>query len=210
MNEDAAESDDQPETELAPIEFASPGRFAINNPPSAANRPQAWQAASCVLGQTVELQRFSSPEGARALALALLQQVRRSLCLYSPDLESWLYNHELMQNACKAFLLGHPQNSLRILLRDSSKVVKDGHRLLTLSRRLSSKMHIRILNPEQPVEELAYLLVDERGMLMRPEPEQIAGYALFNDPGRVRVQQTRFEQAWNNSILDPDLRSFLL
>ena len=210
MNEDNLTPEELPEEELQAIEFASPGRFSIHNPAAEAARPHNWLPASCTLGETTELQRFSNPEEARALALALLQQASRTLCLLTPDLEPWLYNHGLIQEACKAFLLRHPQSRMRVLLSDSSKAVKDGHRLLTLSRRLSSKLQIRKLHPDYPTEEVAFLLADDRGLLLRPELEQYAGYALYNDPGRTRLLQTQFDRAWDNSTLDPDLRSFLL
>lgn len=210
MSEDAAETEPSPESELAPIEFESPGRFPIHNPPATALQPDNWQAAPCVLGTTRELQRFDSPAQARAHLLALLQQARRSLCIFTPDLEPWLYNHSLIQEACQAFLLAHPHNQLRILLRDSSRAVRDGHRLLALARRLSSNLHIRKLNPDHPAEEIAFALADDRGLLLRPELAQYAGYALYNDPGRARSRQSQFDQAWEYSLLDPNLRSFLL
>lgn len=210
MSEDNPSNDDPPPGELAPIEFASPGRFSIHNPPATSPRPGPWQPANCTLGETLELQRFSTPDQARALLLAMLQQARRSLCLFTPDLEPWLYNHSQIQDACRLFLLGHPHNRLRILLRDSTRAVKEGHRLLSLSRRLSSNMHIRKVHPDYPCEEIAFALADDRGLLMRPEQDQYAGYALFNDPGRARLRQSQFDQAWDGSILDPDLRSFLL
>ncbi|SDU00638.1 hypothetical protein SAMN05216296_1210 [Pseudomonas pohangensis] len=210
MNEDSPDTDHQPDAELAPIEFDSPGRFSINNPSTSPARLQVWEPAPFTLGETTELQRFNSAEQARCLMLAMLQQARRSLCLYTPDLEPWLYNHNLIQDSCRAFLLGHPHNRLRILLRDSGRAVRDGHRLLTLSRRLSSNLHIRKLHPDYPAEEVAFLLADDRGLLLRPEIDQYAGYALFNDPGRTRLRQAQFDQAWDSSVLDPDLRSFLL
>jgi hypothetical protein len=215
MNEDIPDTDEQPDAEqpdneLPPIEFESPGCFSVVNPPAGSARPENWQPAPYTLGETAELQRFSTPDQARALLLSLLQQARRSLCLFTPDLEPWLYNHNLIQDSCRAFLLGHPHNQLRILLRDSSRAVRDGHRLLALSRRLSSNLHIRKLHPEYPAEEVAFLLADDRGLLLRPEPDQYAGYALFNDPGRTRLRQTQFDQAWESSVLDPNLRSFLL
>ena len=210
MSEDNPTTDDPPSSELAPIEFASPGRFSIHNPPSTSHRAESWQPAACALGETSELQRFSTPDQARALLLAMFQQARRSLCLFTPDLEPWLHNHSLIQDACSNFLLAHPHNRLRILLRDSTRAVKDGHQLLTLSRRLSSNMHIRKVHPDYHGEEVAFALADDRGLLIRPEQDQYAGYALFNDPGRARLRQSQFDQAWDSSLLDPDLRSFLL
>jgi hypothetical protein len=213
MNDENAPSEptDCPEPlELPAIEFQSPGRFAVHNPASpSGDSPQA-EPAPFVLGEHEPLERFSQPEQARAHALALLQQAQRSLCIYSHDLEPWLYHHSSVQEACTRFLLASPKNQLRILLRDPSRAAKEGHRLLSLSRRLSSNLHIRKLHPDYPNESLAFLLADDRGMLLLPEPGQTSGYALYQDPGRNRLRRAQFDQAWDTSITDADLRSFLL
>ncbi len=210
MNEDALEHADEA-GDLPAIEFDSPGRFDIHNPETGPASPAAaWEAAPFVLGEHDAPQRFASLEQARAHALALLEQARRTLCIYTPDLEPWLYHHSQIQAVCQRFLIAHPRNRLRILIGDVTRAVKEGNRLLTLARRLSSNCHIRKLNPDYPNEEAAYLLADTSGLLFRPEPEQYAGYALYNHPGRVRVRQAAFDQAWDSSLSDPDLRSFLL
>ncbi|OEC43193.1 histone acetyltransferase HPA2 [Pseudomonas sp. 1D4] len=198
------------EADLPAIEFHSPGRFDVHNPVPDLREPAPWEPAPFVLGQHDTLQRFAKPEEARAHALALLQQAQRNLNLYTPDLESWLYHHSSIQTACTRFLLANPRNRLRILIRDVTRPVKEGHRLLNLVRRLSSNSQIRRLNPDHANDECAYLLVDDRGLLMRPELDSFAGYALYNDPGRCRLRQVQFDQAWDQSVSDPDLRSFLL
>ena len=204
-------STDEPAAqELPAIEFESPGRFAIHNPAQQNSPSSEIHAAAFTLGEHRDLQAFSTPEQARSHALALLQQARRQLCLYSSDLEPWLYHHSSIQEACTRFLLANPKNQLRILLRDSSRAVKDGHRLLTLARRLPSSCQIRKLHPDYPNEEITFLLADNCGLLLRPELSQFAGYALYQDPVRNRLRLSQFEQAWATSISDADLRSFLL
>lgn len=209
MNDESAPLNES-ETELPAIDFQSPGRFAVHNPPAQPEPSERREPAPFLLGSHAPLERFEQPQQVQAHALALLQQARHSLCLYSPDFEPWLYSHSSVQEACSRFLLANPKNHLRILLRDVSRPVKQGHRLLNLARRLTSNLHIRKLNPDLPSEEAAYLLADGHGLLLRPQVEQYADYALYNDPGRVRLRQAQFDQAWDASVLDPDLRSFLL
>jgi hypothetical protein len=205
---DATESNEP--AALPAIEFQSPGRFAVHNPVPASAESRLAEPAPFILGEHLALERFDQPQAARAHALAMLQQAQRSLCIYSTDLEPWLYHHRSVQEACTRLLLANPKNRLRILVKDLSRAVKQGHRLLGLSRRLSSNLHIRKLHPDYPSEEIAFLLADDCGLLLRPEPEQFAGYALYQDPARVRLRQRQFDQAWQASITDPDVRSFLL
>lgn len=209
MSTESPEQDEQL-GELPAIEFASPGRFSIHNPASLTEAPTSTDPAPFQLGHDSPLQRASQPAELRAHALALAQQAQRTLCIFTPDLEPWLYDSAAMREACCRLLLARPQNQVRILLRDSGRAVREGHRLLTLARRLPSNMQIRKLRPDQPAEEVAFLLADDRGLLLRPELEQYAGYALYNDPARTHQRQAQFDQAWAYSALDPDLRSFLL
>ena len=196
--------------ELAAIEFESPGRFAVHNPQSVTPDAAQWEPAPFILGQHQDLQRFSQPQEARAHVLALIQQAQRSLCLYSDDLEPWLYHHSSIQQACTRLLLAHPRNQLRILVADPTRAVKEGHRLLQLARRLTSNVHIRKLHPDYPEPNGTYLLADDCGLLERPKADQYAGYALYRDPARVRIRQAEFDKAWDHGQSDANLRSFLL
>lgn len=207
---DNVPDNDETPAELPDIEFKSPGRFSVHNPQSEALPPAALEPAPFTLGEGDQPHRFSKPEEARAHALALIQQARRTLYLYTPDLEPWLYHHSSIQEACTQLLLGNPRNRLMILVRDSTRAVKEGHRLLNLSKRLSSYCQIRRINPDYPSEEHAFLLADDCGLLLRPEPTEYAGYAHYNSAGRVRQLIAQFEQTWNTSVLDPNLRSFLI
>ena len=106
-NENApSEATERPEpVELPAIEFQSPGRFAVHNPSSPSPNPDSPRAepAPFILGAHLALERFSLPEHGRAHALAMLQQAQRSLCIYSHDLEPWLYHHSSIQDACTRF-----------------------------------------------------------------------------------------------------------
>lgn len=207
---DSPGGESAPNENLPDIEFQSPGSFTVNNPSNERLEPLGWEPAPFVLGSDDELKRFSDRQEARAHALALLQQAQHSLCIYSTDLEPWLYHHSIIQTACTRFLLASPRNRLRILVHDATLAVRNGHRLLNLSKRLTSQLHIRCINPDYPYEPLTYLLADRSGLLIRPKPSEPNGSVIYQDPGRVRQQQMHFDQAWETSVSDPDLRSFLL
>lgn len=207
----APEHDHDDDGELPAFEFRSPGRFAIHNPPAEAGESGArLEPAPCLLGSHARIEECTGPEPLRSHALALILQARRSLCLYSPDLEPWLYDQRAIAEACRQFLRAHPRNRLRILLRDSRRVAGDGHALLRLARQYTSNCEIRRTHPDYPADDLAYLLIDDCGLLLRPVPAQPAGQAHYQARVRVRQLQRQFDQSWNTSLSDPDLRSFVL
>lgn len=207
----APESDNDYGNELPALDFRSPGRFAIHNPaPEGGESGPRLEPAPFVLGQHERIEECQGPEPLRSHALALIQQARRSLCLYTPDLEPWLYDQRAMVEACGQFLRAHPRNRLRILLRDSRRAVGDGHGLLRLARQLTSNCLIRKLHPDYPVDDIAFLLADDCGLLLRPAPSLPNGQAHYRNAVRVRTLQRQFDQAWDTSQGDPDLRSLLL
>ncbi len=206
------ETPDNPENDadLPAIEFDSPGRFVIHNPGPAQTEGEIWEPAPCQLGVTSELQPFGDLRELRMHVVAQLQQARRSVCIYTPDLEPWLFDHSTIQQALTQLLLASPRNQLRVLVQDSGRAVRQGHRLLHLAKRLTSNMHLRKLNPEMAAPDAAYLIVDEVGLVLRNLNERYAGVAHYNAPSRARQQLEVFDRHWDSGLADPDLRSFLL
>ncbi|MCQ4346513.1 histone acetyltransferase HPA2 [Pseudomonas stutzeri] len=207
----APERDNDQGDELPAIEFRSPGRFAVHNPASEACEPAAaLEPAPFVLGQHPGVLRSDGQTELRSHALALTQQARRTLRLFTPDLEPWLYDQRSIAEACGRLLRAHPRNRLHILLRDSALAVRNGHALLRLARALPSNCQIRRLPPDYPGEELAYLLVDDCGLLLRTNLQQPAAQVHYQARARVRQLQRQFDQAWESAVSDAELRSFLL
>ena len=201
---------DDPDLELPPIEFVAQGTFSIHNPDTTSSMSTAWQAAEYRLGEQRDLIQIDNMDAVRRHSLALLQQAQQHLCIYTPDLEAWLYNHSCIQQACSQLLLAHPKNTLRILLRDTSRIVRDGHTLLTLSHRLSSRCSIRKVNLEHDYAEEAWLVVDDCALLVRKAEQLHKGVVYYNDPARVQQSQRMFNAMWNVSQSDVNLRSMPL
>lgn len=196
--------------ELPPIDFVSPGRFEIHKSPAATPVKHSLSPAPYQLGTENKLQRFNTPETASAHLLALLQQAQRSVCILSDELEPWLYDQAPISQACRDFLLRSSKVQLRILLRDSSRIIQDGHQLIELARRLPSNCQIRKINPDRASPEEGFVIADDRGLLIYPDAFQPVGYSLYNDPGRSRQHQALFDHAWDYSLYDSNLRSMPL
>ncbi len=197
---------DEQELELPAIEFVAQGTFSIHNPDTN-NTPSAWESADYKLGEQRDLIKADGMDAIRSHSLALLQQAQQHLCIYSPDLESWLYNHSCIQQACSKLLIGHPKNTLRILLRDTTRIARDGHALLSLSQRLSSRCSIHKVNPEYDYAEDAWLIADDCGLLVRKAEQLHKGAVYYNDPARTQQSQRFFNAMWDVSLNDVNLRS---
>lgn len=193
------ERDRQSSPDLPPITFDSPGPFPRSKDPR--GRGLAPHDAFEHMIQT-------RAEGA-ACVQRFVQQARRNLCIYSHDLEPWLYHAEACAEACKALLTRQHRSRLRILVRDPERVQSD-HRLLRLGHRLTSNVAIRRLNPDYAIDPGGFLIVDDGCLFTRPIAAEPTGKATTGDRASVRRFQARFDQAWDYSIDDPNLRSILL
>lgn len=205
-----ASSDAAEPIELPPIDFVSPGVFDIQKTPEPSATQQTLEPAAFQLGMEERLQRFSDSQAASSHLLALARQAQRNLCILSDELEPWLYDQTVTTHAFRDFLLRSRKTQLRILLRDSSRIVQDGHQLIELARRLPSNCKIRKINPDRSCSDEGFLIADDRGLLVYPDAFQPQGYSLYNDPGRTRQYQALFDQAWDYSLYDSNLRSMPL
>jgi len=197
------------EQTLPPIEFVAQGSYSIHNPDNS-QQGEAWQAAEFRLGAHHQLISADGAEAVRSHTLALLQQAQRSLCIYSYDLESWLYNHTCIQQACSTFLLASPKNTLRILVQDTTTITREGHTLLALCRRLSSRCSIRKVNLDYDHSDQHWLIVDDCGLLIRTTQHPYQGMVHYYNPARVLQNQRLFNAMWDVSRSDINLRSMPL
>src|SRR3569623_653391 len=135
---------------------------------------------------------LETSEDNRAAALRLVQQARRSLDIYSRDLDKAI------------------QGAVRILVKDSSRAVKYGHRLIPLCQRLTSFIEIRRPPEEYRDYNEAFMVVDRLGYLHRKLADRYEGTAYFNAGHEARRLLIFFEEVWRASTSDPNLRRLYL
>lgn len=149
---------------------------------------------------------FDSRREVRSLAAALAGQAQRSLLLHTHDLEPLIFDQPLFLESVQAMVRVHNNSCLYILLQDGRSTVQNGHRLIELSRRLSSRIQIR--QPQSECRDFArtFLLADNSGYLQRPLYSRYEGTASFNNPGTNRRLQQYFMRVWEHSEPDTELR----
>jgi HEPN domain-containing protein len=140
------------------------------------------------------------------VALSMLQQTRRNVAILSRHLDGRLYNTTEFIQALTNLAVQHPRCRIRVLLRDMEPLVKYGHRIIELSRRLSSIIGIRTIHEDYREYNEAYMVFDERGIIKRRYADRYEGIANFNDPKQAQEMLSFFNEVWNVSEPDPNLR----
>ncbi len=140
----------------------------------------------------------------------LIQSCRRSLCLFTHDLEPRWLGSEPVVDAIKTFALSGTRVEVRITAFDISAAVSDGHRLLDLARRLSSRVKIKIPDQRHRDRIDAFGIADEHGAMRRPLASRFDGVLALDDGRRARELQADFDEVWALASSDPNLRALTL
>lgn len=142
----------------------------------------------------------------RDVILDMTRQAKQSIRIYSPLLSHDLFdNGELMQ-ICSRLARRNRYTRIEMLVFDPHRVIKNGHALLNISRKLPSSIGIRIVDPEMRQLNHEYVLVDNEGVIYRQEYDKYEGTAYFMNITECNRLGRQFTAAWESGLLDPNLR----
>ena len=120
-------------------------------------------------------------------------------------------NHQIFDRsdiveAFSRFIRKNRNANVRIILFDSTNVVKDGHRLINLADRVPSKISIRKLPREYAYYNESLLTADGKGFIHNPQSDRYEGNVTFNDHIRCAELNKIFTDHWHQSEVSPYLR----
>jgi hypothetical protein len=159
-----------------------------------------------VLKQDSQTVAIDTSEACRLAAISMARQSARSIDIVSRQLDPRMYDNADFCEAVSKLLVGSMRARVRVLLRDTDAVVKHGHRLVSLSQRLSSFIEMRIPAREFDEYNSAFLIVDGAGVIYRTLSDTFEGTVSFNDPRKAQELDRQFEAMWQSATPDPNLR----
>ncbi len=163
-----------------------------------------------VLGESSEELFVNSREENQIAALRLAQQAKHSLYIVSRDLDPCIYSNRDFATALTDLARYSRHSEIRILIQDNTAILRDGHRLVELSQRFPTYIKIRKLHPDYAHYNHAFLIADERGVVLRPKADLYEGNVYFNHPNLARDLRAEFISMWEPSQPDPNLRRLSL
>jgi hypothetical protein len=162
------------------------------------------------LGMDRETVRLTGSDDVRTIATELACQARRTLLLHTFDLEARIYDRRAFIDAVSSLVRRQPGACFDVLIQDVDRVVKDGHRLVELMRRMGSSIQIRLCAQQYRGYCGTFLLADDSGYLYRPLSSRYEGLASFNNPAEVSRLGKYFREVWEHSQVDKELRRLYL
>lgn len=142
----------------------------------------------------------------QAAAVEVAKVARRALRLLSYDLEPQIYGEPEFIEAVRAIATSGRFASVRVLVQDSARAARDGHRLVELARRLPTFIELRKPHTDHRGLIEAYLVADERALLYRKQADRYEGFVDVDDPLQARRLVREFDQVWGRATPDPELR----
>lgn len=137
----------------------------------------------------------------------LAATARHKLWIYTRDLDRLLYDREVFLDAVRRIALSGRGAEVRILIHDAKDAVRDGHRLLHLAARLPTYIHLRSPVVEEDRQyPSAFLINDSGGFFLRPIGSRWEGDGRTASPGHQAGLLNYFNQVWERSEPDPELR----
>jgi predicted GNAT family N-acyltransferase len=138
--------------------------------------------------------------------LELIQQTERHLHILSYDLNPDVFDSNAMSEKLSSLARRSRYSEIKILIVDSYHMVKSGHRLIELQRRLPSSFAIRKITDNNTAIRDNWVIADKMGMIHQSikEPELCWGN-YYNRP-LAEDYSAQFDVLWQHAHEDPELR----
>jgi hypothetical protein len=150
--------------------------------------------------------RLEGLEAIRQFVHERIAEARRRIWILSPDLTPVVYDNAELVDTISALARRSRHADVRILIQSSRSLPAEGHRLVDLALRISSRIPLRRQNPDEPALNEAMLLVDAGSYLHQPRYQDPIALADANSPPRVLTLEGRFRTFWTHAVPDPELR----
>ncbi len=159
-----------------------------------------------VLGVSSGTILLHGQEMCRHAALQLANQAQRRIEIFSYDLDAPIYNHTTFLIAVKNLAVRSRHSQIRILLQTNERVLKEGHRLIELWRRLTSSIEIRHPHVDYLEHTENFFLADNTGYLQWDLSNRYEGSIDFYAKLKAERYSDFFAEVWERSEPDSELR----
>lgn len=159
-----------------------------------------------ILGETDQLFRFDGRGENYIAAHTMASQCRQSMDLFTHDLEPLVYDREPFLQAARSLVTRNRHTKIRVLVQDSKHAVSHGHRLIEIARRFTSSIELHRPGKEFSGYIEAMLIADGTGFLHKPVATRFEGSANFKGTLRTKELQKIFDEAWDSSQPDQEMR----
>lgn len=142
----------------------------------------------------------------KIMNVALTQQATRNIDILSKHLDPGIFDSFDFLDAVKKLSISSRFTKIRILISDSDPMIKNGHRFIELIQQLTSSIEVRKISDEYKSYNEAFSLFDGKAIIYLRYADRYDGFANFNRPRLVTELSNFFNEVWEHSSPDANLR----
>jgi hypothetical protein len=149
---------------------------------------------------------LSSFDETRSAVSEIAATANRRISIYTPDLEMGIYDHDAFLEVAKRMVLSKRYARIRVLISDPARAVRNGNRFVSLGRRLNTYIEFRNVDEDYREHREAFLVADDQALLYRVDAARWEGIADSYEPAVARRYLGLFDEIWNASVVEQELR----
>ncbi len=149
---------------------------------------------------------LSSFDETRSAVAEIAATANRRISIYTPDLEMGIYDHDAFLEVAKRLVLSKRYARIRVLISDPARAVRNGNRFVSLGRRLNTYIEFRNVHENYREHREAFLVADDQALLYRVDAARWEGIADSYEPAVARRYLGLFDEIWNASVVEQELR----
>lgn len=153
-----------------------------------------------------DLHLLDSSEDFHQHSLNAITQARRNIVIFSDHLDPYIYEQEDIVNALSAHARSGRHCQVKILVRHTEKLLKQGHALVRLSQKLPSKILLRKITTEPTNKKSGLLMCDQNVLVYKHDDQIYHGFANYSAIAEVKSMQEIFMPCWELGVEDIQLR----
>ncbi len=150
--------------------------------------------------------QFSSREQASIIALELIQSAKREICFFGSNIDHTLFDNKEAIEALSIFARSNHRATIHFLVHSTIENTRNNHRFIQLSQRLTSNVHIHTTDIAHKNDKDMFLLIDDTGYAHLKIHHFYQGHASLDNAVMVKKLKQRFEEMWNKSGVDVNVR----
>lgn len=149
---------------------------------------------------------LASRDEVKIINIALTQQTSRNIDIISRHFDSSVFDTPDFIEAIKQLSISSQFTRIRILIKNSEPMTKQGHRIIELIQQLTSSIEVRKISEDYKSFSEAFSLFDGKGVIYLYHADRYDGFANFNRPRLVAELSHFFAEVWEHSEPDANLR----
>ena len=159
-----------------------------------------------IIGVTSECLPIDTRQLNQDAILKLLSSAQNDVAIVSRQLDPLIFSNENFIENATEFIRRNKTAKIRILVHDTQSIVKNNHRVLNLSQRVSSKIEIRTICNDYAQFNQAFVVVDSMGYILNQKADLYEAEVNFCDPEKSKELMETFKSIWELSQQDSEVR----